>query len=71
MAAKLTLDRVGCIVLRKALRDELQLSPGDALEVMGGTVHDALLARGHRCILAFWPRRWGLRRGNGDDHEGT
>jgi bifunctional DNA-binding transcriptional regulator/antitoxin component of YhaV-PrlF toxin-antitoxin module len=55
MVAKLTLHRVGRIVLRKALRDELQLSPGDTLEVMGGTVHDALLARGHRCILLSGP----------------
>ena len=32
MAAKLTLDKAGRIVLPKALRDELQLAPGDALE---------------------------------------
>ncbi len=32
MVAKLTLDRAGRIVLPKALRDELQLAPGDALE---------------------------------------
>ena len=30
---KLTIDRAGRIVLPKPLRDELQLSPGDALEV--------------------------------------
>jgi AbrB family looped-hinge helix DNA binding protein len=33
MVAKLTLDKAGRIVLPKALRDELQLSPGDTLEV--------------------------------------
>ncbi len=32
MVAKLTLDKAGRIVLPKALRDELQLAPGDALE---------------------------------------
>jgi AbrB family looped-hinge helix DNA binding protein len=31
--AKLTLDKAGRIVLPKPLRDELQLAPGDALEV--------------------------------------
>jgi len=33
MVAKLTLDKAGRMVLPKALRDELQLSPGDTLEV--------------------------------------
>jgi len=33
MVAKLTLDKAGRMVLPKALRDELQLSPGDMLEV--------------------------------------
>lgn len=33
MVAKLTLDKAGRIVLPKPLRDELQLAPGDALEV--------------------------------------
>jgi len=33
MVAKLTLDKAGRVVLPKPLRDELQLSPGDALEV--------------------------------------
>lgn len=32
MVAKLTLDKAGRIVLPKALRDELQLAPGDAVE---------------------------------------
>ncbi|MGH9453317.1 MAG: AbrB/MazE/SpoVT family DNA-binding domain-containing protein [Terriglobia bacterium] len=33
MGAKLTLDKAGRIVLPKPLRDELQLTPGDALEI--------------------------------------
>lgn len=33
MVAKLTLDKAGRMVLPKAMRDELQLSPGDTLEV--------------------------------------
>ena len=33
MNAKLTLDKAGRIVLPKALRDELNLSPGDSLEL--------------------------------------
>jgi AbrB family looped-hinge helix DNA binding protein len=33
MVARLTLDKAGRIVLPKALREELQLAPGDALEV--------------------------------------
>ena len=33
MVARLTLDKAGRMVLPKALRDELQLSPGDTLEV--------------------------------------
>ncbi len=33
MVARLTLDKAGRVVLPKPLRDELQLSSGDALEV--------------------------------------
>ncbi len=33
MVARLTLGKAGRIVLPKPLRDELQLAPGDALEV--------------------------------------
>jgi len=33
MVAKLTLDKAGRVVLPKPLRDELQLAPGDALEM--------------------------------------
>jgi AbrB family looped-hinge helix DNA binding protein len=33
MNAKLTIDKAGRIVLPKPLRDELQLAPGDALEL--------------------------------------
>ena len=33
MLARLTLDKAGRVVLPKPLRDELQLSPGDTLEV--------------------------------------
>ncbi|MGH9744466.1 MAG: AbrB/MazE/SpoVT family DNA-binding domain-containing protein [Candidatus Acidiferrum sp.] len=33
MTSKLTLDKAGRIVLPKPLRDELRLSPGDALEI--------------------------------------
>lgn len=33
MVAKLTLDKAGRIVLPKPLRDELNLSPGDTLEL--------------------------------------
>lgn len=33
MVAKITLDKAGRMVLPKALRDELQLCPGDTLEV--------------------------------------
>ena len=32
MVAKFTLDKAGRVVLPKALRDELQLRPGDTLE---------------------------------------
>jgi AbrB family looped-hinge helix DNA binding protein len=37
MANQVTLDRAGRVVLPKALRDELHLSPGDTLDV---TVED-------------------------------
>jgi AbrB family looped-hinge helix DNA binding protein len=33
MVSRLTLDKAGRVVLPKPLRDELQLAPGDALEV--------------------------------------
>ena len=33
MVAKLTLDKAGRVVLPKPLRDELQLGPGDSLEL--------------------------------------
>ncbi len=33
MASKLTVDKAGRIVLPKPLRDELQLAPGDSLEI--------------------------------------
>ena len=33
MVAKLTLDKAGRVVLPKPLRDELNLSPGDTLEL--------------------------------------
>jgi len=33
MTAKLTIDKAGRVVLPKPLRDELQLAPGDALEL--------------------------------------
>lgn len=33
MNTKVTLDRAGRIALRKSLRDELQLSPGDTLDL--------------------------------------
>jgi len=33
MNAKLTIDRAGRVVLPKPLRDELELAPGDALEL--------------------------------------
>lgn len=33
MNAKLTLDKAGRIVLPKAIRDELNLSPGDSLDL--------------------------------------
>ena len=32
MKSKLTVDRAGRVVLPKALRDELQISPGDSLD---------------------------------------
>lgn len=33
MTAKLTIDKAGRVVLPKPLRDELQLAPGDALDL--------------------------------------
>jgi AbrB family transcriptional regulator (stage V sporulation protein T) len=33
MSSEITLDRAGRVVLPKAIRDELRLSPGDVLEV--------------------------------------
>lgn len=33
MKSKVTVDRAGRVVLPKALRDELQLSPGDSLDL--------------------------------------
>ena len=33
MSSKVTLDRAGRVVIPKALRDELRLSPGDALDL--------------------------------------
>ncbi len=33
MRSKVTVDRAGRVVLPKALRDELQLSPGDSLDL--------------------------------------
>jgi AbrB family transcriptional regulator (stage V sporulation protein T) len=34
MKSKVTIDRAGRVVLPKALRDELQLSPGDSLDLL-------------------------------------
>jgi AbrB family looped-hinge helix DNA binding protein len=39
---KLTLDKAGRVVLPKPLRDELQLAPGDSLEVEGNGDHMTL-----------------------------
>jgi len=34
MSSKVTLDRAGRVVLPKAVRDEMRLSPGDVLDLM-------------------------------------
>lgn len=39
MANRLTLDKAGRIVLPKPLRDELQLAPGDILEIESAGDH--------------------------------
>ena len=46
MSSKVTLDRAGRVVLPKALRDEMRLSPGDTLDVA---------VKGHELTLR--PRR--------------
>lgn len=43
MNGTLTLDRAGRIVLPKAIREELQLSPGDSLEIESSD--DAIVLR--------------------------
>ena len=43
MNATITLDRAGRVVLPKAVRDELQLSPGDSLEIEAS--EDAIVLR--------------------------
>ena len=43
MNATITLDRAGRLVLPKAIRDELQLSPGDSLEIEAS--EDAIVLR--------------------------
>jgi AbrB family looped-hinge helix DNA binding protein len=48
MTMKLTLDKAGRIVLPKPVRDELQLAPGDALELESSGEEITLrLRRGH------------------------
>jgi AbrB family looped-hinge helix DNA binding protein len=46
MNGKVTLDRAGRVVLPKSLRDELRISPGDALDVL--VQGDAVLLRPRR-----------------------
>ncbi len=46
MIGKVTLDRAGRVVLPKSLRDELRVSPGDALDV--SVQGDAVLLRPRR-----------------------
>jgi AbrB family looped-hinge helix DNA binding protein len=63
MNAKVTLDRVGRIVLPKPLRDELRLSPGDSLDL---TVNgDEVTMRPTRSASALQKERgvWVFRLG--------
>ena len=63
MKSKVTVDRAGRIVLPKALRDELQLSPGDSLDlaVRGNevTLRPARSARALQKEQGIWVFRVG------------
>lgn len=63
MNAKVTLDRAGRLVLPKALREELHLSPGDTLDL---TVHgDEVTLRPLRAATPLQKERgiWVFRTG--------
>jgi AbrB family looped-hinge helix DNA binding protein len=63
MSSKVTLDRAGRVVLPKSLRDEMQLSPGDTLDV---TVKgDELTLRPRRSATPLQKERgvWVFRTG--------
>ncbi|MCK6684198.1 MAG: AbrB/MazE/SpoVT family DNA-binding domain-containing protein [Thermoanaerobaculia bacterium] len=63
MSAKVTVDRAGRVLLPKSIRDEMQLSPGDTLDV---TVHgDEVTLRLRRGVLPLQKERgvWVFRTG--------
>lgn len=63
MRSKVTVDRAGRVVLPKALRDKLQLSPGDSLDltVRGDevTMRPTQSARGLQKEQGIWVFRLG------------
>jgi AbrB family looped-hinge helix DNA binding protein len=63
MASKVTLDRAGRVVLPKAVRDELRLSPGDSLDLT--VIGDEVTMRPRRSINPLQKERgvWVLRIG--------
>jgi AbrB family looped-hinge helix DNA binding protein len=63
MKTTMTLDKAGRAVLPKRVRDELQLGPGDALEVESSD--DQIILRPLRAILPLYKKQgiWVLRAG--------
>lgn len=63
MNAQITLDRAGRLVLPKALRDELHLSPGDTLDL--SSKGDEVTLRPRRAATPLQRERgvWVLRTG--------
>jgi len=74
MSSKVTLDRAGRVVLPKALRDEMRLSPGDTLDV--AVKGDEVTLRPRRGATPLQKERgvWVFRTGKpltADDTEAT
>lgn len=64
MVATLTLDKAGRVVLPKPVRDELQLAPGDSLELQ--TAEDEIILRPARGRARMYKKHgvWVLHGGS-------